>query len=309
MKIIAVAGSSGEQGLKVVRELSRLGVKVRALIRNPLAADIAADFKKLNVEIIEVNFNNRDSLLKACSGVECMVSNLSGDRDVIMKVQVELLNACIAAGVKRFIPSAFAIDFNTVPVDKNRNLAILREFDHVLETAHIKSTTILTGAFADMLTGQAPFILFGLKKVIYFSNPDQKMDFTTRDNVAIYTAHAALDETTPRYLRISGDQVSARDLSAIMTKIEGKKFKLLKLGSISGLEIVIMVFKRMSGGNGGKYPIWQGFQYMHNMFAGLGKFTELDNHRYQGIQWTPLESILRSHFNPSGKNAIRKTRS
>jgi uncharacterized protein YbjT (DUF2867 family) len=295
MKTTAVAGASGEQGIKVVRELSRLGANVRAFVRKPLATDVAAEFKKLGVEIVEIDFSNSDTLRKSCLGVECVVSTLSGNRDVIMEVQAELLKACVAAGVQRFIPSAFAIDFNLVPPDKNRNLAVLREFDQVLETTPIKSTTVLNGAFADMLTGQAPFILFGLKRVIYFSNPDQKMDFTTRENVAAYTARAALDEAAPRYLRIAGDQVSARDLAAIMTQIEGETFKLLKVGSTSGLDVVIRILKKIMSDKGGKYPIWQGFQYMHNMFAGLGKFQTLDNDRYSGLRWTSIESVLRAH--------------
>ena len=115
MKTFAVAGASGVQGTKVVRELSRLGVHVRALVRRPLAVDLAAEYSQLNVEIIEVKFNNAALLTQACLGVECMISTLSGNRDVIMQVQLDLLNACIAAGVQRFIPSAYAIDFNAVP--------------------------------------------------------------------------------------------------------------------------------------------------------------------------------------------------
>ncbi len=296
MKTIAVAGASGDQGQRVIQELCLLGVKVRALIRQPLSVDLEKQFKKLNVDIIEVDYQNNSSLKKACLEVGCMISTLSGNREVIMQSQVELLKACTEAKVKRFIPSAYSIDFKAVQIEKNRNLAVLREFDQVLATAEIRSTTILNGAFADMLTGQAPFILFAIKRVIYFSSADQKMDFTTRDNVATYTAHAALDETAPRVLRIAGDEVSARDLASMMTRIENKNYNLFKLGSTSGLSLVIKFIKNLMGSRGGKYPIWQGLQYMHNMFSGLGKFTKVDNDRYDGIQWTPIESVLRVHF-------------
>ena len=44
-------------------------------------------------------------------------------------------------------------------------------------------------------------------------------ELTTKDDVAAYVAAAAIDETTPRILRIAGDVVSARDLARIMPTI------------------------------------------------------------------------------------------
>jgi hypothetical protein len=33
-------------------------------------------------------------------------------------------------------------------------------------------------------------------------------------------------------------------------------------------------------------------QYLHNMFTGRPKFTELDNARYPAIRWTPIREVL-----------------
>ena len=43
------------------------------------------------------------------------------------------------------------------------------------------SVLYANGAFADMLTGVAPIILFKRKRVLYWQNADQRMDFTARD--------------------------------------------------------------------------------------------------------------------------------
>jgi hypothetical protein len=55
---------------------------------------------------------------------------------------------------------------------------------------------------------QAP-VLFGLKRVVYWGDADQLLDFTTMENTAEYTTRAAVDETTPRYLRITADVITA----------------------------------------------------------------------------------------------------
>src|ERR1035441_4221125 len=51
------------------------------------------------------------------------------------------------------------------------------------------------------------------------------VDFTTMDDTAAFTASAALDPSTPRFLRIAGDQLSARELTAVVSEVTGKEFR------------------------------------------------------------------------------------
>jgi hypothetical protein len=109
----------------------------------------------------------------------CVVSALQGLRDVIVEAQTVLLDAAIKADVPRFIPSDYSIDFTKFPPGENRNLDLRRDFHKRLDKTPISATTIFNGAFADMLTGQMPLILFELKRVLYWGDADQRMDFTT----------------------------------------------------------------------------------------------------------------------------------
>ncbi|MEJ7663970.1 MAG: NmrA family NAD(P)-binding protein [Hymenobacter sp.] len=87
--------------------------------------------------IIEVELADKAALTQALAGVACVVSALSGLRDVIVDTQTHLLAAAGTAGVPRFIPSDFAIDFTKLPAGNNRNLDLRREFGHRLdESAH-----------------------------------------------------------------------------------------------------------------------------------------------------------------------------
>jgi hypothetical protein len=228
----------------------------------------------------------------ACSGASCVVSALQGLREVIVEAQTVLLDAAIEADVPRFIPSDYSIDFTKFPPGENRNLDLRRDFHKRLDRTSIAATTIFNGAFADMLTGRMPLILFKLKRVLYWGDADQRMDFTTMDDTAAFTASAALDPSTPRFLRIAGDQLSARELTAVVSEVTGKEFRLFRAGGLGMLGALIKVARTVAPGERELYPAWQGMQYMRNMFDGRAKLEPLDNIRYPSIRWTTARDVL-----------------
>jgi hypothetical protein len=194
--------------------------------------------------------------------------------------------------VPRFIPSDYSIDYTKLPKGSNRNLDLRREFSELLNQAPIAATSILNGMFTDLLTGQAPVILFGLKRVAFWGNADQLFDFTTTENTAAYTAAAAMDPSTPRWLRIAGEVSSIRGLQAAASEVTGNKFKLLRAGGLGVLQTMIKITRALMRNNKEVFPPWQGMQYLHNMFTGLPKFTTLDNNRYPQIRWTSIREVL-----------------
>ncbi|RZL07381.1 MAG: NmrA family protein, partial [Hymenobacter sp.] len=217
---------------------------------------------------------------------------LSGLRDVIVDAQTQLLDAAVAAGVPRFIPSDFAIDYTKLPVGSNRNLDLRREFNRHLDRVPIRATSILNGMFMDLLTGQAPVILFKIKRVLYWGSADQPLDFTTTADTAAFTAAAALDPTTPRYLRVAGEVATMRDLQATASAATGQRFRRLRAGGLWLLKLMIKVTRRLAPAPNQVFPPWQGMQYLHNMFTGLPKLAPLDNDRYPDIRWAKVQEVL-----------------
>jgi hypothetical protein len=118
------------------------------------------------------------------------------------------------------------------------------------------------------------------------------MDFTTMDDTAAFTASAALDPTTPRFLRIAGDRLSARELTAAVSEVTGKEFRLFRAGGLGMLGTLIKVARTVAPGDKELYPVWQGMQYMRNMFDGRAKLEPLDNDRYPGICWASARDVL-----------------
>jgi nucleoside-diphosphate-sugar epimerase len=291
---VIVAGATGNLGGRITRALVERGATVRALIRPSTAPERIGRLHDLGVTVARVDLESPAQVTEACAGASCVVSALAGLRDVIVGAQTVLLDAAVKVGVPRFVPSDFSIDFTKLPAGENRNLDLRRDFHERLDTASISATTVFNGAFAELLTGQMPLVLFKFRRVLYWGDADQRMDFTTMDDTASFTATAALDASAPRFLRIAGDQLSAREMAAVAHEVTGKDFRLFRAGGLRALGALIAVARTIKPGKKELYPAWQGMQYMRNMFDGRAKLAPLDNDRYPGIRWTTVREVLSS---------------
>ncbi|MGB7435035.1 MAG: NmrA family NAD(P)-binding protein, partial [Candidatus Acidiferrum sp.] len=229
---IVVAGATGNLGGRIVTALLERGASVIAPYRQKSSPERVKRLQGLGARIVSVEWSNRSQIATVCSGASCVVSALNGLREVIVEMQTVLLEAAVKAHVPRFIPSDYSIDLFKLPPGENRNLDLRRDFHKRLDQAPISATSIFNGAFAEMLTGQMPLILFRLKRVLCWGNADQRMDFTTMENTAAFAANAALDSSTPRFLRIAGDQLSARELAAAVSEVTGDRFRLFRPGGL-----------------------------------------------------------------------------
>lgn len=290
---IAVAGATGNLGVRIVRELLERGAEVRALVRHDSDALSALEKAgKRGLTVVRVDLANAAELLRACTGIACVVSALQGLRDVMVDTQSLLLDAAVVAGVPRFIPSDYSLDFTKTAEGGNRNLDFRRAFHRRLDETSIRWTSILNGAFAELLTTRMPLLDFAGKRVTYWGDADQRLDFTTMDDTAAFTAAAALDASTPKILRIAGDSKSARELAEVAGDVNKARFELVRLGAIDELAAFIRRERAADPASEKQpYPRWQGAQYMRDMASGEGKLDPLDNGRYP-MKWTSARDVI-----------------
>ena len=291
-KTIIIAGATGDLGGRIARALARRGANVKALVRHSSDLDAIVHLRGAGVVVEKVDFEKTGELTSAMRGASCVVSALSGLRKTMIDVQTNLLTAAVEAGVPRFIPSDFSLDFTKTSEGTNRNLDLRREFRVRLDEAPIAATSILNGMFADLLTGEAPLILFPLNRIVYWGEADQPLDFTTIADTAEYTAAAALDDDTPRDLRIAGDTLSARGLREAASQATGKDFKLFRVGGLGTLDFMIKTTRTLMPAEEEVFPPWQGMQYLRNMLSGRGKLDPLDTHRYPEIRFTTVREVV-----------------
>lgn len=293
-QMIVLAGATGDLGGRIASALGRRQVAFRALVRPGGSAATHADLTAAGATVLEVDHDDAAALTHACNDAACVVSALNGLRPVMIGMQGRLLDAAVAAGVPRFIPSDYSLDFTKTRPGDNRNLDVRRMFMARIDNAPIRATSVLNGAFADLLTGQAPLVLHKRRRILYWGSADQPLDFTTKDDVADYVAEVALDEAAPRLLRIAGATVSPRQLADIMTDLTGERFGLWRAGGIGLLSLVIRVARTITPRSDAVFPAWQGMQYLRDMASGRGRLEPLDNDRYGSRPWTTARDVLKA---------------
>lgn len=287
---ILVAGATGNLGGRIVDALLDRGAEVRALVRTGADSAKVETLKKKGAQVIQADLLS-SAITQACTGVACVVSALQGLHDVIVDIQSVLLDAALAAGVPRFIPSDFASDFTRLSAGDNRNFDLRREFMAHLDQTSIAATSILNGAFADLLTYNMPLLDFKKKQIGYWEDPDWRIDFTSTDDTAAFTAAAALDPSTPRILRIASFQISPRELAEVAQEVIHEPFEVVRLGSRADLAAYNLRERAAHPeGENELYPGWQRAQYVYSMFSVQNDL--LDNDRYPDLNWTSAHAVL-----------------
>lgn len=287
---VLLAGASGDLGGRIAAALVARGAQVRAIVRATASPASRENLREIGVEVIEVDLDDLDALTAASQGASVVVSALSGLREVIVERQSVLIDAAVRAGVPRFIPSDFCEDYTRTAPGHNRNLDLRRELAGRADRAPIAVTSIFNGAFMDMIGAEMPIVQPRVRRVLHWGSADQALDFTTRDDTAAYTAAAALDEATPRILRIAGDSLSARGIAGAMTQASGKNYRPQWAGSVAFLGgVMAPIARRLAPDKPDPvFPAWQGMQYMVDMFSGHAHLHPLDNQRYPDVAFTTL---------------------
>jgi hypothetical protein len=293
-KTILVAGATGNLGNRICRELIKRGATVSALVRNSTDADKIQVLKEMGITVLEVELNNIDEIAKACAANDCVVSALAGLSDVIIDLQKRILDGAIKAGVPRFIPSDFCTDYNDLVPGENRNFDLRREFKAYVDSTTIKASSIFNGAFADILKYNTPLLNLKDKSIGYWGEKsDWKLDFTTMDDTAAFTAEVALDDKAPRDLQIASFQISPNMLSSVVKEVTGQEFRIQQLSSLE--DFAQYIKKQRADNPAGEqelYAKWQQSQYMYSMLT--THHHQLSNERYENLDWTTGPAYISS---------------
>jgi uncharacterized protein YbjT (DUF2867 family) len=291
---ILVAGASGNLGSKIVRELVALdAATVRVTHRERSKPEAVARLRATGAELVTADLSDEASLARACDGIDVVVSAVQGLREAVVDGQTRLLRAAEKAGVGRMIPSDYSVDFfKTIP-GQNRNLDLRREFNGVLDASSVRGTSVLGGAFMDLLAfGMiGPDAKTGIYKV--WGDENQPYDFTSTDDLAKYIAAAALDPSAGRVVRVAGDSLSPRELGAIFAEVRGTPVTIEHAGSLGDLDRIVDRLRAADEAPNNPFPVWQQLQYARDMASGRGKLSPLDNDRYPSIRPTPVRAYLR----------------
>ena len=185
---ILLVGSTGMLGNSILEALEIKSIQVRVLLRSG-KSDVEEAFKKKGIEVANGDVLDPATLTEAVKDVQVVISALHNDPSVFVPGHKNLIAASEKAGVKRFIPSGFSVDYFKIDSDENFNLAMRRELIPLFDGLKLRPIHVLIGAFIDtMMDPNAPFIDWKSNSLPYFGNGNQKCDFSSVRDTGRYVA-------------------------------------------------------------------------------------------------------------------------
>ncbi|OJJ71731.1 hypothetical protein ASPBRDRAFT_43124 [Aspergillus brasiliensis CBS 101740] len=217
---VAIAGATGNLGPAVLKELLAAGFDVTVLTRS--SKDRSSTFE--GAQVAEVDYSSLDSLTKALEGQDVVVNTLGA---IPRDIHLRLIDAAIAAGVQRFIPSEFGSDTTNPHAAK---LPVYADKVAVQEYLRTKSAES-GGKFSYTLLVNGPFLDWGLMvnflldltgpETVLYDGGDRKFSATTLSGVGkgVSGIIKNLDATKNRTVYIREAEVSQQQL----LKLSGKQ--------------------------------------------------------------------------------------
>ncbi|KAL4970922.1 aromatic alcohol reductase [Aspergillus stella-maris] len=236
IKTVSIIGASGNIGAPAVQELLKAGFQVTALTRK----DSASTFP-LGVRVQRLDFDSFAELKDAFTGQDAVVSTISTAGSSTGQ-QLLMVDAAVAAGVKRFIPSEFGVaDYaNSLPYPEMANVIRgkleLLEYLIVMAKQHegFPWTRICTGLFFNwaLVVGHLGFNRHAQSASIYDSGDEP---FHVSSHSFIGKATAAIlrlpDKTRNRFLVVASFIGTQNKLLEAIEGLSGSKWQVKKIDS------------------------------------------------------------------------------
>ncbi|KAK0665968.1 hypothetical protein QBC41DRAFT_231670 [Cercophora samala] len=230
IKTVAVLGGTGNLGPSIVHHLLSAGFTVTGLTR--ASSTNSTPVYPDSVTVHKVDFASFDSLRSALDGQDAVVSVVGSPGVAAQKLAVD---AAVAAGVKRFIPSEFGV--NTRKVRDRPIGRILREKVEVVDyligrEGEISWTGVSTGLFFDwgLEKHGLSTINLGDKTSSVVDSGNEKFQVSTLAQVgrAVVKILQHPEETKNKYLVTSSFQVSQNEIIKTVEELTGEKYPVVK---------------------------------------------------------------------------------
>lgn len=211
--------ASGDLGAPILQALISSGAfNVTVLTRASSKAQFAP-----SVKVIPVDYSSAPDLTAALTGQDAVVSALTTSA---MITQVPLIEASIAAGVKRFIPSEFGSDTGNPKSSKLPVYQTKIAVHHNLQeqaAAHpeFTYTLIRNGAFLDWGLALGFHLQFDSETPPFYDGGDRPFSTTTLATIgqAVVEVLRHFDETRNRVVFVHDAVVTQRKILSIAQKI------------------------------------------------------------------------------------------
>ena len=233
---ILLAGATGKLGRRIATHLlEQPETKLRLLVRdseNPSKRAALQPLLERGAEVLKGHLADHDALNRATQGVDVIVSAVQGGPDVIVHGQVALAEAGKRNGVRRILPSDYALDLFVATPGEHMMFDMRRTADAQIAATGLEQVNVLQGAFMEMFAPGAGTINYDAGTVSYWGDGSQMLQLTSLEDTARMIARIALDQDIASgKFAFAGDQISILEVVRILEAQIGRTFAHCALGS------------------------------------------------------------------------------
>jgi len=223
--MILVTGAAGLNGFAIVREFSRNGVAVRALVRDRPGAVALAELP--HVELVEGDMARAETLGQVLEGIDRALM-ISSSNPKMLETQCRFVDACKAAGVAHVVK--FSGKESGIGFDANnfRFTQMHGEAERYLEQSGLSWTHLRPSQFMQVYLREAPTI--ASKGLLQLPLDDVRLSPVDIEDIA-KIAFALLTQGghQGRAFEITGPQaLSMAEVAAAISEATGRPVRYLK---------------------------------------------------------------------------------
>jgi uncharacterized protein YbjT (DUF2867 family) len=214
--MILITGATGNNGQELVRQLTALGQRVRALVRNP--AD-AGKLKDPNLEVVAGDFDQPESLEVALQGVE-KAFLLTPVAERFVQWQTDFIEAAQRANVKHLVK------FSGMGASSHAETELLRlhhKTDVVLRNSGVPFTILQPNSFYQNIFSSVPTIKAQGKFYLPLKNaPQSTVDIRDINAVAakVFTSSGHEGQT---YVITGPEALTFQQVAEKLSSVLGRK--------------------------------------------------------------------------------------
>ena len=292
---VLLAGATGMLGARIAEHLLEdEGVALRLLVRPATLADAGKragldSLAERGAEFVEGDVTDPSSLGRATEGVDVVVSAVQGGREVVVDGQIALARAAARNGVRRILPSDFALDVFKSSPGELFPFDLRREADEEISSLEIEHVHVLNGAFLDTLATGGGIVNFDDEAGVasFWGTGEERFEATTVDDTARYAARVAVDESVPSgKFAVAGQQLSYGDIVSAVERESGRSYERRSLGTTDDLRAWIESRREAGEMMAVMYGTYQLY-----MLTGQTALDDLQNDRYPDFEPVTLEQL------------------
>ncbi len=292
---VLLAGATGMLGARIAHHLLEdEGVSLRLLVRpaaleDPEKRSALDPLLERGAEVVEGDVTDPASLAGATDGVDVVVSALQGGAEVVVDGQIALARAAADSGVRRILPSDFALDLFKATPGELPPFDMRREADEEISSLGIERVHVLSGAFLDGLATGGGIIEFDDEAGVasFWGTGEERFDATTVDDTARYVARVAVDPTVSSgKFAVVGQQISFGDIVSAVERGNGYQYERRSRGTTDELRAWVSDQREAGEAMNAMYGAYQLY-----MLTGQTELEDLQNDRYPDIEPMTLEKL------------------